>query len=534
MNPAQVFSDTVLVSDLVDQCVDQGKINWQSSSQLCDVINRAPYSSIEASKLVKTKLKNYKKPEVQLASVELMESLIKNCPHTHLTIGSKKYQGSIIKLVTNKKLDDRVRESLLNVIQNSASGFRLLPLQHQYHFIQTHLHLKMKGVEFPPEPEKPAFNPPYLKDAKEPVSPGVLRFKLGSSSPDAVPRNNHQVIPKNIPPAMTAEDMCKSTEECVTVLSEAITSVPPSELKENEIVLEMAANLKQYQKKIQEWIEGGSQSESNLASLLQANDSAETMLTLLDQTITESSTKANAPKTKAPLKPSAPSSEEPDLLGSFSTTNTPPVFSNAPSAPAFSPNNRSDSFGRLEPPPLNRTSSNSALNSDGTPKSRRRITPGSPSITTSPSPSPSKPQSNHQRIPSSLIDLSTPVQQPPSTFNQNTPTFETSTSFFPPVNFPPSPIPAHHFQTPPQPNNQFDSFAAKQTSPVPLRSPQQNLDQLFDELALDAFGPPSPTIPSSPQISNTINYPNQNSSWPNQLQPQAKQLDNNTDLLGLF
>jgi hypothetical protein len=107
------------------------------------VVNANP-TKVKAVLLPLVKRLQSKDTNTLLLSLELLDSVVKNCPPSYVYVGSSEVQSVLIKLATTKKLNDRVLLKLLGMIQNWHMMFEKFNSQ-QYLFRQTFQMIAKKG-----------------------------------------------------------------------------------------------------------------------------------------------------------------------------------------------------------------------------------------------------------------------------------------------------------------------------------------------------------------------------------------------------
>nr|GEW09695.1 TOM1-like protein 6 [Tanacetum cinerariifolium] len=122
--------------------------DWRINIGVCDTINSKPWLAKDYIKAVRGRLQ-HKNPNVQLLSLTLLETIVKNCSeNVHGQIAERKMLHEMIKIV-KKKSHMRVREKILALIDNwrEAFGGRGGRMTAQYH--RAYEELRRYGVEFP-------------------------------------------------------------------------------------------------------------------------------------------------------------------------------------------------------------------------------------------------------------------------------------------------------------------------------------------------------------------------------------------------
>ncbi|KVH94922.1 ENTH/VHS-like protein [Cynara cardunculus var. scolymus] len=96
--------------------------DWRINIGICDIINTKPWLSKDYVKALRSRLQ-HKNPNVQLLSLTLLETMVKNCAdHLHSQIAERKILQEMIKIV-KKRTHMRVREKILVLIDTWQEAF---------------------------------------------------------------------------------------------------------------------------------------------------------------------------------------------------------------------------------------------------------------------------------------------------------------------------------------------------------------------------------------------------------------------------
>ncbi|XP_078081872.1 hepatocyte growth factor-regulated tyrosine kinase substrate isoform X5 [Mustelus asterias] len=120
--------------------------DWESILQICDLIRQGDAQAKYAVGAIKKKL-NDKNPHVVLYSLEVLESVVKNCGQTvHDEVANKQTMEELKELF-KKQTESNVRTKILQLIQAWAQAFRNEP---KYKVVQdTYQIMKVEGNIFP-------------------------------------------------------------------------------------------------------------------------------------------------------------------------------------------------------------------------------------------------------------------------------------------------------------------------------------------------------------------------------------------------
>ncbi|XP_048467046.1 hepatocyte growth factor-regulated tyrosine kinase substrate [Rhincodon typus] len=120
--------------------------DWESILQICDLIRQGDAQAKYAIGAIKKKL-NDKNPHVVLYTLEVLESVVKNCGQTvHDEVANKQTMEELKELF-KKQVESNVRTKILQLIQAWAQAFRNEP---KYKVVQdTYQIMKVEGNVFP-------------------------------------------------------------------------------------------------------------------------------------------------------------------------------------------------------------------------------------------------------------------------------------------------------------------------------------------------------------------------------------------------
>ncbi|KAK1437165.1 hypothetical protein QVD17_02951 [Tagetes erecta] len=122
--------------------------DWRINIGICDTINSKPWLAREYIRAVRSRLQ-HKNPNVQLLSLTLLETIVKNCSeHVHVQIAERKILQEMIKIV-KKKTHMRVRERILVLIDTWKEAFSDRRGKYTAQYYHAYEELRRFGVDFP-------------------------------------------------------------------------------------------------------------------------------------------------------------------------------------------------------------------------------------------------------------------------------------------------------------------------------------------------------------------------------------------------
>jgi hypothetical protein len=180
-----------LIKDCTGEFVQQP--DFAVFLNVCDVLNANP---LKVKPILKPLVKRLEKKEANTVHLALLllEVVVKNCECSHLYVGSADVQSVLLKLATNKKLELRSHEKVLQLVSTWNEAFKAYDRE-RYLFWKTYAATLKKGVHFPPpELDSPVFTPPEKRVGGGSVAPSV---PLAGAAAVAN-RRHHDIIPQEV------------------------------------------------------------------------------------------------------------------------------------------------------------------------------------------------------------------------------------------------------------------------------------------------------------------------------------------------
>ncbi|CAK9856609.1 unnamed protein product, partial [Sphagnum jensenii] len=262
-------------SGIVDKATSDMLIgpDWVLNLELCDVINSDPMQSRDVIKAVKKRLSN-RNPVVQLLTLTVLETLIKNCgENVHQQVAEKDVLYEMVKIV-KKKADMRVRDKVLVLLDSWQEAFGGSRGRYPQYYM-AYNELQKLGMEFPQrggEDTVPIFTPPQSQSIpctytsasySNQRSPGML-------SPRPEPNDNL--------PVMSLTDI-QTSRSLIEVLAEMLSALAPNDrmaLKE-DVIIELVEQSRSYQRCVMQLVNTISDEEL-LCQVLSLNDDLQHVL----------------------------------------------------------------------------------------------------------------------------------------------------------------------------------------------------------------------------------------------------------------
>ncbi|KAJ0681310.1 putative TOM1-like protein, plant [Helianthus annuus] len=244
--------------------------DWTLNIDICDTLNANPWLAKDVVKALKKRLQ-HKNPNVQLLSLTLLETMVKNCgENVHFQIAERNLLPEMIKIV-KKKTDMRVREKILVLLDSWQEAFGGRGGKYpQYYFAYDEL--RQSGVQFPQRsPDAaPIFTPPVTHPS--------------SRSPQAnygMPINSSTRLDEAM--ASEIENLSASTIESMRnvsdLLSEMLQEVDPNDRAavKDEVIVDVVDRCRSNQKKLMQMLVSTSDEEL-LGQGIELNDQLQTVL----------------------------------------------------------------------------------------------------------------------------------------------------------------------------------------------------------------------------------------------------------------
>lgn len=285
--------------------------DWTINIDICDTINANPWLAKDVVKTLKKRLQ-HKNPNVQLLSLTLLETMVKNCgENIHFQIAERNILPEMIKIV-KKKTDMRVREKILVLLDSWQEAFGGRGGKYpQYYFAYDEL--RQSGIQFPHRsPDAvPIFTPP--------VTHPTLRSPQASYG---MPSNSSTRLDE----AMASEienlsvSVIESMKSVSDLLSEMLQEVDPNDRAavKDEVIVDVVDRCRSNQKKLMQMLASTSDEEL-LGQGIELNDNLQTVLAKHDAIASGSPipvhvTSSIAPPSNAQTSPIKPPEEKEENL----------------------------------------------------------------------------------------------------------------------------------------------------------------------------------------------------------------------------
>ncbi|KAL8206037.1 hypothetical protein R6Q57_009588 [Mikania cordata] len=299
--------------------------DWTLNIDICDTVNTNPWLAKDVVKALKKRLQ-HKNPNVQLLSLTLLETMVKNCgENVHFQIAERNILPEMIKIV-KKKTDMRVREKILVLLDSWQEAFGGRGGKHpQYYFAYDEL--RQSGVQFPQRsPDAaPIFTPPV-------THPSVRSPQASYGMPSNSSTRLDEAMASEI--ENLSVSMIESMKNVSDLLSEMLQEVDPNDRAavKDEVIVDVVDRCRSNQKKLMQMLASTSDEEL-LGQGIELNDYLQTVLAKHDaiasgspipvqitSSIASPSSKNSTPNLK--IKPPIEENEE-NMKSSVATVSSP-------------------------------------------------------------------------------------------------------------------------------------------------------------------------------------------------------------------
>ncbi|RAL39234.1 hypothetical protein DM860_002767 [Cuscuta australis] len=241
--------------------------DWTMNIGICDIINSNHWVAKEVLRALKKRLLN-KNPKVQLLSLTLLETMVKNCVHViHVQIAERSILPEMVKIV-KKTMDTRVRDKILVLIDSWQEAFGGPGGKYpQYYW--AYRELKNAGVGFPPRAcnSAPIFTPPVSHPTRKHLQ---LGYETPSESSSLAAQTENLSFPT-----------ISSMRSVLNLLAEMLQAVSPGDgaatAVKDDVVVDLVERCRANHKKLMHMLTTTGD-EDILAQGLELNDALQRVL----------------------------------------------------------------------------------------------------------------------------------------------------------------------------------------------------------------------------------------------------------------
>ncbi|XP_022157290.1 TOM1-like protein 6 [Momordica charantia] len=244
--------------------------DWTMNIDICDSINSNQWQAKDVMKAVKRRLQ-HKSPRVQLLSLTLIETMVKNCgDYVHYQIAEKNILGEMIKIL-KKKADMNVRDKILVLLDSWQEAFGGPGGKHpQYYWAYDEL--RRSGIEFPKRSSNgvPIFTPPVS-------NPNTRTTQAGFGMPSNSSRRLDETMATEIEGlSLSSLDSMRNVMELLNDMLQAVNPGDSLAVKD-EVIVDLVSRCRANQKKLMQMLTTTGDEEL-LCRGLELNDSLQSVL----------------------------------------------------------------------------------------------------------------------------------------------------------------------------------------------------------------------------------------------------------------
>ncbi|XP_028808633.1 TOM1-like protein 6 isoform X1 [Neltuma alba] len=244
--------------------------DWTMNIEICDSVNSNRWQPKDVVKAVKKRLQ-HKSSKVQLLSLTLLETMVKNCgDYIHFQIAERNILDEMIKIV-RKKTDMQVRDKILVLLDSWQEAFGGPGGKHP-HYYWAYEELKRSGVVFPKRsPDAaPIFTPP-------PAHLALRHMQAGYGMPSNSSKRLDETMATEIESLSLSS--LESMRHVMELLSDMLQAVNPSDRAavKDEVIIDLVDRCRTNQKKLMQMLTTTGDEEL-LGRGLELNDGIQSLL----------------------------------------------------------------------------------------------------------------------------------------------------------------------------------------------------------------------------------------------------------------
>ncbi|KAL8141029.1 hypothetical protein V2J09_007050 [Rumex salicifolius] len=313
--------------------------DWTMNMEICDSVNANHGIAKEVVKAVKKRLQQ-KNPRVQMLTLTLLETLVKNCgDHIHFLISERKVLDEMIKIV-KKRTDLQVRIKILVLLDSWQEAFGGPGGKHSLYY-WAYDELRRSGVQFPQRSldTVPIITPPVTSPSTR-TPPALLGLPNNTTTAlDVATGSDGQ--------GLSLSEM-GSIRNAVEVLADMLQAINPNDRMsvKDEVIVDLVNRCRANQKRLVQML-GTTLDEELLGQGLELNDTLQALLAKHDAIASGLPIPAHLMST-ASFHPNEPSTSnlKPNVLtpeDSILSTNAKPTMNGR----AVEENEEEDEFAQL-------------------------------------------------------------------------------------------------------------------------------------------------------------------------------------------
>ncbi|GAB4856276.1 hypothetical protein Ancab_014204 [Ancistrocladus abbreviatus] len=244
--------------------------DWTINMEICDAVNSDHWLAKDVVKTLKKRLQ-HKNPRVQLLSLTLLETMVKNCgDYIHFHIAEKKILDEMIKIV-KKRTHMQVRDKVLVLLDSWQEAFGGPGGKHaQYYWACDEL--RRSGVIFPPRSfdSVPIFTPPVTQPSTRHPQASIGMPINSSTRLDEAMASEVESL------SVSSMESMRNVMELLTDMLQAVNPKDRMAVKD-EVIVDLVDRCRANQKKLMQMLTT-TVDEELLAQGLELNDAMQCVL----------------------------------------------------------------------------------------------------------------------------------------------------------------------------------------------------------------------------------------------------------------
>ncbi|KAF5747662.1 TOM1-like protein 2 [Tripterygium wilfordii] len=244
--------------------------DWTMNIDICDCVNSLRWQAKDVVKAVKRRVQ-HKNSKVQLLSLTLLETMVKNCgDYVHFQIAEKNILGEMVKIV-KRKSDMHVRDKILVLLDTWQEAFGGPGGKHP-HYYWAYEELRCSGVQFPKRSldTSPIFTPPASHPTIRLMEAGYGRQTNSSRRLDETMATEMEGL------SLSSMDAMRTIMELLNDMLQAVNPSDRAAVKD-EVIADLVNRCRSNQKMLMQMLTTTSDEEL-LCRGLELNDSMQILL----------------------------------------------------------------------------------------------------------------------------------------------------------------------------------------------------------------------------------------------------------------
>uniref|UniRef100_A0A7N0V9I4 Target of Myb protein 1 n=1 Tax=Kalanchoe fedtschenkoi TaxID=63787 RepID=A0A7N0V9I4_KALFE len=334
-----------MVNAMVERATNDMLIgpDWAMNLEICDMINRDPSQAKDVIKGIKKKLGS-KNPKVQLLTLTLLETLVKNCGDmVHMHVAEKDVLHELVRII-KKKPDFHVKDKILILIDTWQEAFGG-PRARYPQYYAAYQELLRAGAVFPQRQEStaPVFTPPQSRPLST-YPPNVRNSDFPQEAP-AETSSQSQF------PTLSVTEI-QNARGIMDVLSEMLNALEPGNKEglRQEVIVDLVEQCRTYKQRVVQLV-SNTDDETLLCQGIQLNEELGRLLEKHETIASGAPIRVEQPRTEParelvpvdrPLidteESSKPADKRPTSTANAGAQAEPPLLAlAAPSTPTLTP-----------------------------------------------------------------------------------------------------------------------------------------------------------------------------------------------------